>query len=521
MAVVRRAKSAKAAQEVAAVPPRVNGSPVPAAVPTPRAVVHTDPLNELIVIAACIVDWETGKKTTPLYAPDFFQVEQHRTIWEGLRTMHSRGLGWDPETLRQVSGGKADVDYLLGVIEARPEVPPNLAHHLEVLGWDRARAAVARGPLSALLKVIDDPRAAPDRVRALAEEVAAELTAGAKSSAGPVWSDLAAEYATLGAEREWFATGIIEGAPIGLFIGPEKTGKSWALLDLAIATITGGKWLGRFAVTKPGPALYLDAEYGPKEFVRRAARLARGAGHDPRAVFPGLRHVHAGNMYLSPTDPAFSRVLSSVRSEPPRLIVVDPLRNLLSGSENDAETVLAALRCAAMLRDAAGCPVIVAHHLNKAGLMSGSRALLGRADIVFEGSDEEEPWYGAKGRNVRRHDAGKASRFTILVDHDNDDDEPTASTTVSSRFEGELAAKTGVSKSAVRVLDALKHGPISATGLKRHRIRGMNSATIRRALDELKLAGRVQCRDGKWTLVPGEFFDLLRTAADDDKETLN
>lgn len=171
MAIVRRAKQVQDAPLAA----------VPAPAPAARAVVHTDPLNELIVIAAAVVDWEGCRAVVRRYAPDFFQVEQHRLIWEGLRTMHSRALGWDPETLRQVTGGAADVDYVLGVIEARPEVPPNLKHHLEVLEWDRARVEAARGPLTELLKAIDDPRAAPDRVRALGQQVATALASGGGS----------------------------------------------------------------------------------------------------------------------------------------------------------------------------------------------------------------------------------------------------------------------------------------------------------------------------------------------------
>lgn len=510
MAVVRRAKSAEPTA-----PLKVNGAAAPAARPTPpaaRAVVHTDPLNELIVIAACVVDWETGRKTTPLYAPDFFQVEQHRTIWEGLRTMHSRGLGWDPETLRQVSGGKADVDYLLGVIEARPDVPPNLRHHLDVLEWDRARVECARGPLSALLRAIDDPRAAPERVRALGQQVSAAFEAAGRS-ATPPWTDLAAAYAARGEKRNWFAEGAIEDQPLVLIVGAEKGWKSWMCIDLAVHTVTGGRWLGRFPIVRPGPVVYIDCEYGGGEFSRRVVRLARGAGRDPAEVFAGIRHLYGG-VRLAAGNAGFAALLAAVEREPPKLIVLDPLRDLLVGSENDSDVVLEALDCASRLRDAARCPVVVLHHLNKSGGYSGSRALWSRPDLILEGSDDRErPEFHAAGRNVRRGDPLK-SGFTIGVEHENDLDDATAASVVWSRFEGESNAQRPLSKLALTILRMLADGALSRSAIKRHTRR--SDADVHRALDELQQAGRINLRDGRWHLSTGEFFAALRDAAADD-----
>jgi hypothetical protein len=55
------------------------------------------------------------------------------------------------------------------------------------------------------------------------------------------FTDLTAALATVAAERDWRFVGAIEGAPIAVLAGPEKSSKSWALMQAAVACATGGK----------------------------------------------------------------------------------------------------------------------------------------------------------------------------------------------------------------------------------------------------------------------------------------
>ncbi len=75
------------------------------------------------------------------------------------------------------------------------------------------------------------------------------------------FSDLAGAHASIGRERDWFAEGAIEGAPLVVLASGEKVGKSWILIDLAVSTVLGTKWLGAFAIKRPGEAWYVDCEY--------------------------------------------------------------------------------------------------------------------------------------------------------------------------------------------------------------------------------------------------------------------
>jgi hypothetical protein len=93
-----------------------------------------------------------------------------------------------------------------------------------------------------------------------------------------------------------------------------------------------------------------------------------------------------------------------------------------------------AFRAIGELRDAAQAPVMVVHHLNKSGGYSGSRAIMGRADLIFEGSDGDTPLYQTRGRSLRRDDR-ILQPFSVNVAHENDSDDTIAVTRVAANFD--------------------------------------------------------------------------------------
>lgn len=110
-------------------------------------------------------------------------------------------------------------------------------------------------------------------------------------------------------------------------------------MDLAVATVLGGKWLGRFQIHRAGPVVYLDGEYGAHEFVPRVARIARAMGADPRQVLRQVWHLYSTSLVLSSGDAEFARVKEAIGAGKPKLVVLDPLRNHLNGDENSAPVI--------------------------------------------------------------------------------------------------------------------------------------------------------------------------------------
>lgn len=90
------------------------------------------------------------------------------------------------------------------------------------------------------------------------------------------WSVIAREqYPPL----QWSVKGLIpEG--LGLLVAPPKAGKSWFVLDLAIACSTGNRALGAIQVA-PRPVLYLALEDGYRRLQTRLNVLAQRSGTPP------------------------------------------------------------------------------------------------------------------------------------------------------------------------------------------------------------------------------------------------
>lgn len=141
-----------------------------------------DPVNEQVVIAAVIVDAGARRKYLRTLQSELFHGNGHADVWTVLQTMERKGLHYDPATLKQLGGASVDVQYIEGLIEQRPVVPPNLAHHVEMLRWDAARVSVAAGPLTNLLELIRDPQADPLALKGVVKRIESGLNTGTNHS---------------------------------------------------------------------------------------------------------------------------------------------------------------------------------------------------------------------------------------------------------------------------------------------------------------------------------------------------
>jgi hypothetical protein len=227
-----------------------------------------------------------------------------------------------------------------------------------------------------------------------------------------------------------------------------------------------------------------------------------------------LKHVrhHAGDVVLGVTDEdsELRRIAHDIERDHPAAIFIDPFRNYLGGGdENSAKDVVEAMRLACVLRDAGKCPVVMAHHLNRQGTMSGSRALKTRADLFIEGTDEDEPRYSTIGRTLRRDDRVRKP-FVIVTEHQDDEDDTIAKTFVRARFDGEQTERGALSRSALRVLDALKAAPDPMAGRALRRVTGIaNGSVMKGALEELRGAGLAERRGKLWMIATSHFLTSL------------
>lgn len=141
-----------------------------------------DSVNEMVVIAAVIVDEAARKQYLRTIPPDIMFGTGHALIWRTLQELDQRDLYYDPATLKQLGGPDLDVQYVEGLIQQRPASPPNLKHHVEMLHWDAARVSTAKGAVTSFLEMLKDPKTDPMQLRSAAKRIETGLAVGVNHS---------------------------------------------------------------------------------------------------------------------------------------------------------------------------------------------------------------------------------------------------------------------------------------------------------------------------------------------------
>jgi hypothetical protein len=182
-------------------------------------------------------------------------------------------------------------------------------------------------------------------------------------------------------EEEWLVQGIVPKHGLTILGGNPKTGKTLFALDLCMAVATATDFFGRD--TAEAAFLFVTEEGTPVEMRKRLRKLVASRG---APTFPG-RLIHRRGVRFD--DPKTWQMVRDAigRLAQPTLLVLDPLRDLLIGDENDSNTIATVARSIhAILRDYEEVTVVLLHHLSKRGdgeggqRLRGSTALWGTAD---------------------------------------------------------------------------------------------------------------------------------------------
>lgn len=205
----------------------------------------------------------------------------------------------------------------------------------------------------------------------------------------------------------WAVPGLIpEG--FGLFTGPPKAGKSWAVLDIALAVACGGRALGKIATGEPRPVLYLALEDGERRLQERSRHLLA----DGVAIPANLHYVIEATPF---------EVLAMIESWLDRhghtapLVILDTLGKIMppalpgEGAYQRDYRVGSTLKRLVAAHPGASMPVV--HHTRKAGAddwmdsTSGTNGLNGAADFTVNLSRSRGETAGlirVTGRDITR-----------------------------------------------------------------------------------------------------------------------
>ncbi len=179
--------------------------------------------------------------------------------------------------------------------------------------------------------------------------------------------------------REWHIEGLIPARNVTLLFGDGGTGKSLLALQLAVATATGGYWVGREA--RLGTVLFISAEDDEDELHRRLIDICNAAD----VSVSDLHRLHYRSLVGSDTvladlekgrnilraTPLFKELEAAVRSIKPDLIVLDTLANLFAGDENQRSQAQQFIGLIRQLCSDHGATVVVLAHPSLGGMARG------------------------------------------------------------------------------------------------------------------------------------------------------
>jgi hypothetical protein len=162
---------------------------------------------------------------------------------------------------------------------------------------------------------------------------------------------------------------------VGILGSGSKLGKTWAVIDAALAIATGRSWMGHF-VCKPGRVLYVNMELGGRAFVRRTEMLLKKRGIRASEVMPNIRVWHLRNTRTAAVEELGDALTR--QGERFDLVILDPLYRLLGGREENSNGDMGELMQAIRSRFCNGdkTAVLLVHHFPKGDLTK--RAALDR-----------------------------------------------------------------------------------------------------------------------------------------------
>lgn len=175
---------------------------------------------------------------------------------------------------------------------------------------------------------------------------------------------------------------VIDSLPagdMGLVVGPGGVGKTWMLLDIAASVATGSPALGGLLkVARAGRVAVLCFEETFKQIGGRLKAISerRGLSCDGIEIYDRDDFTGPNGRDMTRLEKRKKMVEICDRLQLPRLIIIDNAKEVISGSENDDQSVAELMDIVREIGRKNRCAVLLAHHSNEASVKGGARELL-------------------------------------------------------------------------------------------------------------------------------------------------
>lgn len=155
-----------------------------------------------------------------------------------------------------------------------------------------------------------------------------------------------------------------------LIAGPSKAGKSFLLMELAVAISAGRSWLGKHC--RKGEVLYVNLEIDQNSFLCRFDEIYKKCGIDRKKS--EKIHIWTLRGKTPSLDVLTPRLIRRIRDKKLAAIIIDPIYKIITGDENNARDMSKFCNFFDTIAAETGASVIYVHHHSK-GSQTGKRSM--------------------------------------------------------------------------------------------------------------------------------------------------
>jgi hypothetical protein len=201
---------------------------------------------------------------------------------------------------------------------------------------------------------------------------------------------------------KWFVRGYIESPSTARIFGASGTGKSFLASDMALASATGGRWMGK-RVTG-GPVYYIAGE-GHTGLERRfkALQLHHGIERLPGCLYLSTARIELNVVGSLEVEMEIERISKKTNTSP-ALVVIDTLARAMPAGkdENSTKDMGEFINEVDKIRDKLQCVAVIIHHTGNSEThrARGSSAMLAAVDaemhVFMQGDARVAKWVKLK-----------------------------------------------------------------------------------------------------------------------------
>jgi hypothetical protein len=172
----------------------------------------------------------------------------------------------------------------------------------------------------------------------------------------------------------WLVRGLLIAGGVGVISTEPKSAKTWLATEIAVAVATGTRACGKFETGGPRRVGYFYAEDLGEQVRNKIRALCAARKLDPAAASANL-FVQPRGRHIDLAKPEYVALLvASCRAHGGvDLLVLDPLRDIHSGEEDSADSMVKVMRAFRVVAELLSCTVLFVHHSHKASADSGKR----------------------------------------------------------------------------------------------------------------------------------------------------